>query len=552
MKEILKNFIKENRLMLIFLLILTLFLSLLNIGLGLSIKNLVDNIGSTTDRSYILFYVLVFVSIRLLYPIVFGLVEYLCSKIIENLELEIKDKYYFKILSLDTFFHNNKNSGASLNKMIVAVNHIKIAARSIIITIIPVIINLIFTLVLIHTSFGLKYSIGTAVILFLYGLSIVFLTRKRIPVLRNLSIADKKLMGYIGDSFINFESFKIFSNAANEKIRFNKTVIPYLNAQHNNRMSLFKMNIISAIVAAVGCFFILYAAALEVISQLQTLGSFLMLTTFLFQSFLPLNAFGMAFRQVSTGKIEIKNLDEVFDKQSDKSISQNKDIDFSKGLHFKLSDISVTNVGQANIIKNLNGEIFIDKITYIIGESGVGKSILGKLISKIIRIDNGFLYINNYQIDDVDSSKWFDNVSYCSQDNILFNASIKDNLLYVKPEATIDELLEICHKVGLTPVINKLPNGLDTLVGERGQKLSGGERQRVALARALLKNTKLIILDEPSTGLDQFNKDILKDMLTYLSEDRFLLVITHDESLIVENKDNFKYKMTPHELIKLP
>ena len=173
------------------------------------------------------------------------------------------------------------------------------------------------------------------------------------------------------------------------------------------------------------------------------------------------------------------------------------------------------------LFKNLNFKIEPNKMTAIVGKSGEGKSTILKLISKGYSVDGGKILIDNYNIND------------------LSEKTIKDNIKLANPTATNEQIIEVCKKAQIHDIITQMEKGYDTLVGENGVILSGGQKQRIAIARALLKKSKIILLDEATSSLDNSNQEKIKNVIKELSKDHTVIIVAHRLSTIVDSDNIF-------------
>lgn len=191
------------------------------------------------------------------------------------------------------------------------------------------------------------------------------------------------------------------------------------------------------------------------------------------------------------------------------------------------------------LFKNLNFKIEPNKMTAIVGKSGEGKSTILKLISKGYSVDGGKILIDNYNINDLSEKTIKDNISVVSQSPYIFNLSIKDNIKLANPTATNEQIIEVCKKAQIHDIITQMEKGYDTLVGENGVILSGGQKQRIAIARALLKKSKIILLDEATSSLDNSNQEKIKNVIKELSKDHTVIIVAHRLSTIVDSDNIF-------------
>jgi ABC-type multidrug transport system fused ATPase/permease subunit len=162
-----------------------------------------------------------------------------------------------------------------------------------------------------------------------------------------------------------------------------------------------------------------------------------------------------------------------------------------------------------------------------VGHSGAGKSTIAQLIMKLYPIDSDSIWIDGKDINDWDTLVVRANMAFVPQELILFGGTIRENIAYGKPNATDAEIIAAAKKANAFDFIEKFPEKLDTVVGERGVKLSGGQRQRIAIARAILKNPSILILDEATSSLDAESEKLVQDALNELMKDRTTIIIAH-------------------------
>jgi len=206
-------------------------------------------------------------------------------------------------------------------------------------------------------------------------------------------------------------------------------------------------------------------------------------------------------------------------------------IDISIG-EVKFNSVNFSYNQNQTIFKNLNIHIKPGEKIALVGNSGSGKSTLVKLILKQYKPQNGIITIDEQNLNDFNVDSINQKITYLHQDVHLFNRSIRENIIYAKPEATEEELIDVCIKSGSLDFIQSKEKGFDTIVGERGVQLSGGEKQRLALARAFLLNNPILILDEPTSALDSISEKIIQESLHKLIENKTVIIIAHRLSTI--------------------
>ena len=189
--------------------------------------------------------------------------------------------------------------------------------------------------------------------------------------------------------------------------------------------------------------------------------------------------------------------------------------------------------GQRKILQDISFDLHSGDCIAIVGPSGSGKSTIVNLIPRLWDVTRGSVSFDGTDVRDLTLHSLRDEIGVVTQETYLFNGTIRDNLLYAKPEATEEEMIDACKKANIYDFISRQPEGLDTMVGNRGLKLSGGEKQRISIARALLKDPALLIFDEATSALDSISEAAIQAAINPLIEERTSILIAHRLSTIL-------------------
>lgn len=216
-------------------------------------------------------------------------------------------------------------------------------------------------------------------------------------------------------------------------------------------------------------------------------------------------------------------------------IEQNEGKEIIKGIYgeFDFKDVTFryNNIDRP-VLHNLNLHVDKGETIALVGESGAGKSTILNLVIGFNQVNSGEVLIDGHNMKDIDLRSYRKHLAVVPQTSILFSGTIRDNITYGVDnvdEATLDEIVKAAN---LTDLINSLPDGLDTMVGEHGGKLSGGQRQRISIARALIRNPKVIVLDEATSALDSISEKLIQEALNNLTKDRTTFIVAHRLSTI--------------------
>ena len=288
------------------------------------------------------------------------------------------------------------------------------------------------------------------------------------------------------------------------------------------------------------------------ISKQITVGTLLAITSLLARLYGPLTALSNVRVDVMSALVSFERVFEVLDLEPMVKDCENPKI-IAAGVpsiafenvtfgYPKASEISLASLEgvakeqipeSGQVLQGLNFVCAPGTFTAIVGPSGAGKSTISNLIPRLYDVTGGAIRINGIDIRDLKLEELRTAIGVVTQDSHMFHESIRDNLKYAKPNATDEEILSACRSAQMSDFIGTLPNGLDTIVGERGHRLSGGERQRLAIARLLLKAPSIVILDEATAHLDSENEALVQEALKVALVGRTSLVIAHRLSTIV-------------------
>ena len=237
---------------------------------------------------------------------------------------------------------------------------------------------------------------------------------------------------------------------------------------------------------------------------------------------------------IQKAKVIFAEIDEIvtMPRLNRPNVSKAKPIDSS----IELKNVSF-GYDDKEILHNVDLKIGASSSVALVGPSGAGKSTIAKLIASLWDPNKGDVYIGGVNIKDLTLEDYNKMVSYVSQNNYLFNVSIKENIKMGNLNATDEDVIEVCKKCGIHDFIMNLENGYDTIVGDAGSHLSGGERQRISIARAMMKDSKIVILDEATAYTDPENEAIIQKSLSNLVENKTVIVIAHRLSTIINSDD---------------
>jgi ATP-binding cassette, subfamily B, heavy metal transporter len=446
---------------------------------------------------------------------------------------ELANRTFRHLHALSLRFHLERRTGG-LNRVIErGVTGVDTIVRMAVLNSIPTAVELVMISGLIAFYFGWIYVVVVMATVALYVSFTFWASERRIAIRRDMNDSDTEAHSKAVDSLLNYETVKYFGNEDLEGRRFDSSMARYEKAAIRTYTSLGALNTGQAVIFTLGTVICMLLAARDVASGALTIGGFVMINAILMQLYLPLNFMGMVYREIKQGLIDIETMfallhepPEIIDRPDAKPLRVEKG-------EVKFENVSFAYDPQRETLKNISFEVPAGKMVAIVGPSGAGKSTISRILFRFYELSGGRVLIDGQNISDVTQRSLRAVIGMVPQDTVLFNDTIAYNIRYGRPEASEPEVREAAKLAQIHDFILTLPQGYDSLVGERGLKLSGGEKQRVAIARTILKAPAILMLDEATSALDSHTEKDIQDALERVARERTSLVIAHRLSTVV-------------------
>ncbi|MFZ2872532.1 ABCB family ABC transporter ATP-binding protein/permease [Zavarzinia sp.] len=463
---------------------------------------------------------------------------------------ELRDSVFARVaqfavrrLGLSTFehlhrlsmrFHLDRRTGG-LNRVIErGTKGIELVLRFALFNIGPTILEISFVLILLALGFGWPMVSVMVATIIAYILFTFLVSERRIKYRREMNTQDTDANTKAVDSLLNYETVKYFSNEAHEARRFDKALMAYEKAAVKSQTTLSLLNAGQSAIMAAGLGGVMYLAGVGVADGTMTVGDFVLVNTFLIQLYIPLNMLGFVYREIKQGLIDMEAMfnvldvpEEVRDKPDAKPLRVT-------GGEVRFEDVSFRYDQRRGILRDVSFTAAPGSTVAIVGPSGAGKSTISRILFRFYDIEQGRVTIDGQNIDGVTQASLRKVIGIVPQDTVLFNDTIRYNIRYGRPEASDAEVEQAAKLARIHDFIVSLPDGYDSMVGERGLKLSGGEKQRVAIARTILKNPPILLLDEATSALDTQTEKEIQTSLKEISRGRTAIVIAHRLSTVVD------------------
>lgn len=501
------------------------------------LKALVDGLDTNADQlalQVVLLLVVAYGAARFSNTLFAELRDTLFGRVTEKAMHSIGLQTFRHVHSLDIDYHLNRRTGGLARDIERGTNGISFLLRFFIFNIAPTLFEIAMVAVLLLINYGAEYAAVILVSVFLYGSFSFRATRWRTQYVREVNAADSESNTRAVDSLLNYETVKYFNNETFEAERYDASLDVWEQARRKNRLSLFALNGGQAIIIATSQTLMLGMAAVSVNKGSMTLGDFILVNQFMLQLFMPLGFLGFVYREIKGALANIERLFGVLEETPSLAPAPtDKTLAVTEG-RIDFDNVSFAYASGNPVLKQFSMTIAGGETVALVGASGAGKSTLSKLLFRFYDPAEGVIKIDGTDIRSVSLDSVRRAIAVVPQDCMLFNDSLRENIRYGRPTATDEEIAQAIDAAHLGDVIERLPDGLDSIVGERGLKLSGGERQRVSIARAVLKDAPILVFDEATSSLDSHSEQAVMAAFRALAGRYTALVIAHRLSTVVD------------------
>ena len=469
-----------------------------------------------------------------IFALIQGLLKYLCNYLTEwtgnKMSNSLKIDLFKKLTAMDTKFYDINSSGLVLSRFLSDPDQ---ASKKLIETLKTFILSafelVALVVVLLVNSWKLAI-IGVGVMAI--AITPVTFIRKKI---KSVSNANMVVGGNMTTNFNEtFAGNKIIT-AYNLQEKQNHKFETQIKQQFNLAMALTKrvgwMSPIMYFICSIGIAIVMNYGNSLIVSGEMSAGSFASFVTSLLLLYKPTKTLGLTLTHLQNTFVSMARVFELFDLMPEINNKPNSS-ELTNVNGIKFENVNFEYEKGVPVLKNFNLDVNPNETIALVGNSGGGKSTVVNLIPRFYDVVSGAIKINGIDIRDYDIVSLRNNISFVFQDNYLFSGTIKENILMGKPDATDMEIAKAVKLAHLDEFLGSLPEGINTIVGERGASLSGGQRQRVAIARALIKNSPIVILDEATSALDNESEAIVQKALDNLMQNRTVFVIAHRLSTI--------------------
>jgi len=507
-----------------------------NVGVPVFLKQIVDDLDQSTGQMLVLPVTLLvaYGALKLSASLFNELRDVIFAKVRYRAMRRLSTKVLEHLHKLSLRYHLERRTGGISRDLERGTRSVSSILNYMAFSVLPILVEFSLVAVILISDYDIIFTLAVFGSVAVYMLFTFAITEWRMDFRHTMNGLDSKANGQAVDSLMNYETVKYFGNEKMELERFDNTLSEWEYWAVKSQTSMSMLNFGQGAIVALGVTLVMFLATNAVVNGEMSIGDLVLVNAFLLQLFIPLGFLGIVYRQI---KYSLADMDLVFKLLETKP--EIVDADNAKQLQVKGGQVEFDHVDfsyqpERKILEQVSFVIRPGEKLAIVGHSGAGKSTLSRLLYRFYDIQSGQIRLDGQDIAAVSQDSLRQAISIVPQDTVLFNESILYNLQYGAPDASMQEITEAARLAHILEFIESLPDGWQTVVGERGLKLSGGEKQRVAIARAILKKPKVLVFDEATSSLNSKTEKAIQKTLDEIAEDRTTMVIAHRLSTVVE------------------
>jgi ABC-type transport system involved in Fe-S cluster assembly fused permease/ATPase subunit len=506
------------------------------VGVPILLKHIVDALAAAPGGSLLAVpvgLILGYGLLRLSTSLLTELREFFFAKVTHAAVHTLSLQSFRHLHELSLRFHLERRTGSVTREIDHGIRGVTTLISFTLYSILPTLVELTLVIGYLLWHYEIWFAAIVVASLTLYVTFTVVVTNWRTKFRRQVNELDARANSSAVDSLLNFETVKYFGNEEFEARRYDATLAESEKMAVKSQQSLNLLNSGQQLVIATAVTLILWRAALGVQSGAMTIGDLVLVNAFLIQLWIPLNFLGVLYREIRQALVDLDRLFRLM--RVNREIADAPDAQplQLRGGSVRFDGVDFSYDPRRQVLFGVDFTVPAGTTCAVVGPTGSGKSTLARLLFRFYDVQGGRVLIDGQDVREVTQASLRAAIGIVPQDTVLFNESIEYNIAYGRPGATRDEVIAAARAAHIHDFVSRLPDGYDTIVGERGLKLSGGEKQRVAIARTLLKRPAILVFDEATSALDSRTERVIQAELEAIAAGRTTLVIAHRLSTIV-------------------
>ena len=504
------------------------------VGMPLVLRDIIDGLDSDGTLVLPIVLLLSYGALRLASSLFNELRDAVFARVRYHAMRGISHRVLGHLYSLSLRYHLDRKTGGIIRDLERGTNSLSSILNYLVFNIVPTAAEFVLVAAILLGQYEAKFAIVTFITVVIYIIFTLSVTEWRMHYRLQMNSLESEANTYAVDGMLNYETVKYFNNEDYELSRYDQTLKSWEDSAVKSQNSMSLLNFGQGAVIAVGVTFMMVYAAQGVVGGSMTLGDLVLVNTMMLQLFLPLNFLGVIYRALKYSLADMDMMMRLLDTPQEISDKDRARPLIVSDAHVRVEHLSFSYNADRQVLNDVSFEIPSGKKIAVVGPSGAGKSTLSRLLFRFYETDSGRILIDDQDISDVTQVSLRENIGIVPQDTVLFNQSIFHNIHYANHDASMDEVIQAARVANIHEFIQSLPDGYETIVGERGLKLSGGEKQRIAIARVILKNPRILVFDEATSSLDSRSEQSILSSLKQVAMMHTTLVIAHRLSTIID------------------
>ncbi|MCG7981711.1 MAG: ABC transporter ATP-binding protein/permease [Candidatus Thiodiazotropha lotti] len=512
------------------------FAKMANVGIPLVLKEIVDSLEKSVHTVLVLplFLLIGYGVLRLASSLFNELRDAIFARVRYRAMRNLSSKVLTHLHDLSLRFHLERQTGAISRDLERGTRSVSTILNYMVFSILPMVVEFSLVAAVLLTQYDIKFALVTFGTVIVYVGFTLAITEWRMEYRHIMNRLDSEANSQAFDSLINYETVKYFGNEKLELRRFDDTLADWEDNAVKSQTSMSLLNFGQGGIIAVGVAIIMIYAADGVVEGTMSIGDLVLVNTFMLQLFIPLNFLGIVYRQIKYSLADMDLIFKLLEQQPEITDAEDAERLKLQGGEVRFEQVDFAYQPERQILHDVNFTLKAGEKLAVVGHSGAGKSTLSRLLFRFYDVTAGVITVDGQDIRQLTRESLRAAIGIVPQDTVLFNESILYNLAYGNPNASQQEIEEAARIAHIADFIDQLPDGYQTVVGERGLKLSGGEKQRVAIARAMLKRPQILVFDEATSSLDTKTEQSIQETLREVARNHTTLVIAHRLSTVID------------------
>jgi ATP-binding cassette subfamily B protein len=458
--------------------------------------------------------------------------RYLLQRLGQETVFDMRDALYAKVHALGLDYHGKKRTGDTITRVTSDVKEV----RSLLVdSVVEVLSSFMILLGMLIVMLWLNWQLTLLALLtvpFLF-LAVSRYRRSLVERMRIVRTREGAIASVLQEAITGIRAVKLFARESDEMERFRVESRESLRASVDSAVIEAKFSTVLGVVGGLGTALVTYFGARQVLSGALSLGDLTVFVFYLGLFLSPLWALSRQVNQIGKSLVSGERIIELLNAEPTVKDSPNALPAPAFDGRVAFEDVGFAYEDEAGeVLRGVSFDVEAGSRVALVGVSGAGKTTVTSLIARLYDPQEGLVLIDGEDVKDFTLKSLRDSITFVPQDPMLFRATVAENIAYGRPEASREEIEAVAELAGADGFVQQMPEGYDTLLSERGESLSGGQRQRISIARAMLRDTPILILDEPQSGLDAEAAAALEESWRALTEGRTTFVIAHELRLV--------------------